>query len=72
MWTKENRRRYDGSGLRYESDLTDEEWAEIAPFIPPAKPRGNKRTVNLRGLPILERGSRSTYDRRAGRIQVFN
>jgi transposase len=48
MWTKENRRRYDRSGLRYESDLTDEEWAEIAPFIPPAKPGGNKRTVNLR------------------------
>jgi transposase len=48
MWTKENRRLYDRSGLRYESDLTDEEWAEIAPFIPPAKPGGNKRTVNLR------------------------
>jgi hypothetical protein len=25
MWTKENRRRYDRSGLRYESDLTDAE-----------------------------------------------
>jgi transposase len=48
MWTKENRRRYDRSGLRYESDLTDDEWAEIVPFIPPAKPGGNKRTVNLR------------------------
>ena len=48
MWTKENRRRYDRSGLRYESDLTDEEWAEIAPLIPPAKRGGNKRTVNLR------------------------
>ena len=30
------------------SDLTDEEWAEIAPFLPPAKPGGNKRKVNLR------------------------
>ena len=48
MWTKENRARYDRSGLRYESDLTDEEWAEIAPLIPPAKPGGNKRTVDLR------------------------
>lgn len=48
MWTKETRRRYDRSGLRYESDLTGEEWAEIAPLIPPAKPGGNKRTVNLR------------------------
>jgi transposase len=48
MWTKENRRRYARSSQRYESDLMDEEWAEIAPLIPPAKPGGNKRTVNLR------------------------
>jgi transposase len=26
----------------------DEEWAEVAPLIPPAKPGGNKRTVNVR------------------------
>jgi len=48
MWTNENRCRYDRSYLRYESDLTDEEWAEIGPQIPPAKRGGNKRTVNLR------------------------
>ena len=47
MWTKENRARYDRSGVRYESDLTDEEWAEIARLIPSAKPGGNKRTVDL-------------------------
>ena len=48
MWTKENRGGYDRSGLRYESDVTDEEWAEISPLIPPAKPGGNKRSVDLR------------------------
>jgi transposase len=48
MWTPENRKRYDRSQLRYPSDLTDNEWALIAPLIPPAKPGGNKRTVNLR------------------------
>ena len=48
MWTTENRGRYDRSRLRYPSDLTDEEWALIAPLIAPAKPGGNKRTVNLR------------------------
>jgi transposase len=48
MWTKENRRHYDRSDLRYESDLTDDEWVEIAPLIPPAKPGGNKRSVDLR------------------------
>lgn len=48
MWTRENRARYDRSELRYESDLTDEEWVEIASLIPPAKPGGNRRTVDLR------------------------
>jgi transposase len=50
MWTKKTRRRHDRSHLRYESDLTDEEWAEVAPMIPPAKPGGNKRTVNVREI----------------------
>ena len=48
MWTTENRWRYDRSHLRYESDLTDDEWAEIQPKVPPAKRGGNKRTVNVR------------------------
>ena len=48
MWTKENRGRYDRSRLRYPSDLTDDEWALVAPLIPPAKRGGNKRTVDLR------------------------
>ena len=48
MWTNENRARYDRSQLRYPSDLTDEEWAHVAPLIPPAKPGGNKRSVDIR------------------------
>jgi len=48
MWTSENRGRYDRSKLRYPSDLTDVEWALVAPLIPAAKRGGNKRTVNLR------------------------
>ena len=50
MWTTENRARYDRNHLRYPSDLTDEEWALIAPGIPPAKPGGNKRRVQLRAV----------------------
>jgi transposase len=34
--------------LRYPSDLTDQEWAQIAPLIPPARRGGNKRSVNVR------------------------
>jgi transposase len=48
MWTTKNRKRYDRSRLRYPSDLTDDEWALVAPLIPPGKPGGNKRTVDLR------------------------
>ena len=50
MWTTENRARYDRSRLRYPSDLTDGEWALVAPRIPPAKRGGNKRRVNLREI----------------------
>jgi transposase len=48
MWTKENRPLYDRSHLRYESDLTDAEWALVAPLIPPAKHGGAHRTVDVR------------------------
>jgi transposase len=50
MWTAENRPRYDRSKLRYPSDLTEAEWALIAPLIPPAKRGGNKRTVDERAI----------------------
>ena len=50
MWTAENRGRYDRRHLRYPSDLTDEEWALIAPLIPPAKPGGNKRKRDVREI----------------------
>lgn len=50
MWTKENRAGYDRRGLRYPSDLTDEEWAVLAPLIPRAKRGGNNRSVDERGL----------------------
>lgn len=48
MWTAENRGRYDRSKLRYPSDLTDEEWVEIKPLIPPAKHGGRQREVDVR------------------------
>ena len=48
MWTAENRGRYDRSELRYPSDLTDEEWAHVAPMIAPARRGGNRRHVDVR------------------------
>ena len=37
MWTNENRAKYNRDHLRYPSDLTDDEWALVEPFIPPAE-----------------------------------
>jgi len=48
VWTNENRGRYDRSGLRYPSDLTNEEWALVERLIPPARRGGAKRTVDVR------------------------
>jgi transposase len=48
MRTDANRGRYDRGRPRYPSDLTDEEWSEIGPLVPPAKRGGNKRAVNVR------------------------
>jgi transposase len=48
MWTRENRSLYERKGLRYPSDLTDSEWALLAPLIPPAKRGGRKREVDVR------------------------
>ena len=46
MWTDENRPRYNRDKLRYPSDLTDEEWGEVAHLIPPAR-RGGRRRMSL-------------------------
>src|SRR3954452_3264792 len=48
MWKPEHRVAADRRGLRYESDLTDAEWALVAPLIRPAKRGGRPRTVNVR------------------------
>ncbi len=48
MWTPDHRRAADRRGLRYPSDLTDDEWAIVAPMIAPARHGGRKRSVNVR------------------------
>ena len=47
-WTVEHRRAADRRGLRYPSDLTDAEWALVAPLIRPAKQGGRPRTADVR------------------------
>ena len=48
MWTRANRARYNRDQLRYSSDVTEEEWGQLAALIPPARRGGDKRTVNIR------------------------
>ena len=48
MWKPEHRLAARRVSQPYDSDLTDEEWALVAPIIPPAKRGGGKRTVNIR------------------------
>src|SRR5260370_7510791 len=48
MWTKESRAKYNRDHLRYRSDLTDDEWTLVEPFIPPAKSGGGKRRTDMR------------------------
>lgn len=50
MWTLQNRGRYNRDQLRYPSDVTEEEWAQVAPLIPPARRGGRKRSVNIRAV----------------------
>lgn len=48
MWTEITRKQYRRDGLRYASDMTDEEWAIIAPLLPPRRRLGRPRKVDLR------------------------
>ncbi|WP_424600676.1 IS5 family transposase, partial [Bradyrhizobium sp.] len=50
MWTHENRAKYNRDHLRYPSDLTDDEWTLVEPFIPPAKAGGGKRRTDMRAV----------------------
>jgi len=48
MWKPEHRQAARRKGLRYDSDLTDEEWELIVPLVPPSKRGGRRREVNVR------------------------
>jgi hypothetical protein len=55
MWTPEHRGAARRQGLRYASDLTDEEWSLVAPMIPPAH-NAAEAAVHFRTLWTRERG----------------
>jgi transposase len=47
-WTEITRSQYRRDGLRYASDLTEQEWQLIVPHVPPAKPLGRRRKTEPR------------------------
>lgn len=48
MWTPTARRQHSRDGLRYETDMTDAEWARIEPLMPGPNQRGRPRAWPLR------------------------
>lgn len=49
-WTAIARAEHNRDHLRFPSDLTDREWALLAPLIPPAKRGGRPRTTDMRAV----------------------
>jgi transposase len=50
MWTPTTRRQHSRDELRYGSDLSDEEWAIVAPFMPPPAKTGRPREWSMREI----------------------
>ena len=50
MWTPETRARHNRDHLRYGSDLTDEEWQVLSPFMPLRAKTGRRRAWPMREM----------------------
>src|SRR5262249_41446807 len=50
MWTQATRKNYSRKTVRYQSDVTDEEWRVIEPHLPPARTTGRPRAWPLREI----------------------
>ena len=50
MWTSATRRQHHRDGSRYETDLTDAEWALIEPLLPPPPEYGRPRFWSVREI----------------------
>ncbi len=50
MWTETTRRQYERGGPGYASDLSDEEWQVLEPYLPAPSGLGRPRTTSLRAV----------------------
>src|ERR1700732_949722 len=76
MWTEITRRKYEREGQRYTSDLTDAEWALIAPHMPAVKRLGRPtrdRIAQRARCDLVYRADRlSVADAAEGLSSVYN
>src|ERR1019366_2511631 len=73
-WTSIARSEHNRDCLRYPSDLTEREWMVTAPFIPPAKSGGRRRTTDMREVvnALLYVASSGGAWRNAGLFETIN
>lgn len=50
VWTETTRARYERHFGRSASDLADQEWELVAPFLPPPKATGRSRVTSIRDV----------------------
>ena len=50
MWTPTTREQHNRKAQRYQTDLTDAEWAVIEPYLPPARSTGRPRLWPMREI----------------------
>jgi putative transposase len=48
MWTDDHRETHKPRSVRYPSDISDEEWAMVAPMLPPPRTGGRRRATDMR------------------------
>jgi hypothetical protein len=65
-WTELTRRQHAREGDKYASDLTDAEWASIAPFMPPPKTTGRPCQRRQKTGPSRRFESDPPFDEQAG------
>jgi len=69
-WTETTRRQYLRTGLRYASDLTDDERALLEPLMPAPSPIGRRRQTDMRVVMNAILYIASTYKRRAQSVPL--
>jgi len=69
-WDETTQKDYRRNAERYESDLTDGEWAVTGPPVPPPSRLGRRRTTDLREVPDATEPGRQARDAGLGILKT--